>query len=660
MRIGTGKNGSVCFIKETDLEFCNYVPFSLVVKKIEYPLWDRLQQQQLALFNTHPNNKKALGQGLGGQGQGDQVISYFRWVQDSQDKKWYVLALSQNMIEMVVAALVNDIYEKGESPHFVRTIHSWLEASFFGNVMELCGTSLSRDRFLSTHPSTSNKCIIQKRGHPPQTSHQRDLQNIQPFFNQTGNGNENGNQNGNGNQTNVSFLPFHPPLKTKTKTKTGPEPSSSSSDGFYSSLSSSFSSSGPFSEEEKQYGLETYIPPSSVFNNQLPTNNPLNVSPTPPQQQQKQNQPFQTLPPPSSPFQKQVDKKNPPSVHTKPIHTKHKPTEKENENQNQKEKCVPFAASLAQMEQLMPFVHMDWPTMHKVGIEEILVVVLFTLSLLQQKFRLVHRDLKPDNLLIKILDGKQDTSLFRQSVALHKVDYFAYHLVFFDDDPKQNQPSNRNRNQNGNGNGNDNRNINQTKRRITFYLPNRGFIIKMADFGMSTLHGLPLPPSFSLQSSSSPYPLHGNNNNNNNNNTYSMMSETFFYDPENIVAKDYAIEKEFSKGYDMHFFLPQLIALVQSWSTHFNQVKGNNNNKQNGNGNNKEIPIILQEIQTSYSFPINQVSRPVRGQIMDKWPWELLTELRWNTKLFQQPPHTQTILEMTLDVTLPMALLNDS
>lgn len=193
---------------------------------------------------------------------------------------------------------------------------------------------------------------------------------------------------------------------------------------------------------------------------------------------------------------------------------------------------------------------------------EIAFSIFHTLHMMQ-RYGIVHHDLKPDNILVKPI---QDDTF--NGIALKNMDFFGYRLSV-------------------------------GSKQYVYFIPNRGFILKIADFGTSIATHVP-----------------------EHNNINSIMPETIW---RGDLLKKFSISKNFSRGYDVNFFIPQMKLLCSSW-----QVK---------------FPEILSSMVKRYKIKISlDYGRPYNKSMLKKSPGRMIIENDWSKYISSSYPENKNII----------------
>lgn len=187
---------------------------------------------------------------------------------------------------------------------------------------------------------------------------------------------------------------------------------------------------------------------------------------------------------------------------------------------------------------------------------EVLFVILHSLWVAQLQFGQVHYDLKPDNIFVQPITS---VSQFN-GAQLDKIDYFGYCLT----DP--------------------------TGHRYCYYIPNRGFLIKIGDYGTTVSTAVKRDDGKNI----------------------AVMPSAVWNNSERLRSS-FGIRRDFQKGYDVHFFLPQLAKICESWQV--------------------PVPEPLANLLQTNSVAVNdQSSRPL-PPILDKTPYDIIAETDWTPYL---------------------------
>jgi serine/threonine protein kinase len=200
---------------------------------------------------------------------------------------------------------------------------------------------------------------------------------------------------------------------------------------------------------------------------------------------------------------------------------------------------------------------------------ELLFAILHSLWLAQKQFGLVHYDLKPDNIFVQPITS---VSQFNGS-DLSKIDYFGYCLS---------DPDGHN---------------------YCYYIKNRGYLLKIGDYGTAVSTRVPRQDG----------------------QTAAVMPSAVWNNSERLKTS-FGIQREFQQGYDVHFFLPQLVKLCECW----------------------QVPPptgLLLLLQNNDCFVDESSSRP-RQPILEKTPYDLINDTDWTPYLTNpsEVPNAKSVL----------------
>ncbi len=194
---------------------------------------------------------------------------------------------------------------------------------------------------------------------------------------------------------------------------------------------------------------------------------------------------------------------------------------------------------------------------------ELLFVILHALWIAQRQHGQIHYDLKPDNLFVQPITSVSEFN----GTRLDQVSYFGYCLSDIDGS------------------------------RYCYYLPNRGYLLKMGDYGTMVSCDVQREDGRRIE----------------------IMPNAVFNNSEKLRSA-FGIKREFQPGYDAHFFMPQLAKLCHTW--------------------NLAIPLGLSQLIEQNCCQVeSKTGRPVLP-VLDKTPYDLIMETDW-TPYLTSPSNVQ-------------------
>lgn len=190
---------------------------------------------------------------------------------------------------------------------------------------------------------------------------------------------------------------------------------------------------------------------------------------------------------------------------------------------------------------------------------EILFVILHSLWIAQSCYGQVHYDLKPDNIFIQPITKATEFN----GVRLADVQYFGYCLA------------------------------DSSGQRYCYYLPNRGYLIKIGDYGTMVSNSVTQPHQPSA------HPI-------------SVMPQAV-WDNSAKLKDEFGISRDFKCGYDAHFFIPQLIRLCSTWGV--------------------PVPAPLLHMRNVNNIQVDPTSCRPCNPVLNKSPFDLIVETSWTNVL---------------------------